>query len=84
MNSNFRNFALWVVIGLLLVALFNMFSGPTQQGGGTDIAYSQFLSEVDNGRIRDVTIMGQQITGFYTDGSQFQTFAPDDPNWCRI
>jgi cell division protease FtsH len=80
MNSNFRNFALWVVIGLLLVALFNMFSGPTQQGGGTDIAYSQFLSEVDNGRIRDVTIMGQQITGVYTDGSQFQTFAPDDPN----
>jgi len=80
MNSNFRNFALWVVIGLLLVALFNMFSGPTQQSGGTDIAYSQFISEVQNGRIRDVTIMGQQISGVYTDGSQFQTFAPDDPN----
>ena len=79
MNSNFRNFALWVVIGLLLVALFNMFSGPTRQAGGPEIAYSQFLSDVQNGRIRDVTIMGQQITGSYSDGGQFSTFAPNDP-----
>ncbi|MBV6658985.1 MAG: ATP-dependent zinc metalloprotease FtsH [Devosiaceae bacterium] len=79
MNSNFRNFALWVVIGLLLVALFNMFSGPTRQSAGSEIAYSQFLADVENGRIRDVVIVGSQITGSYSDGGQFSTFAPDDP-----
>ncbi|MEM1287062.1 MAG: ATP-dependent zinc metalloprotease FtsH [Pseudomonadota bacterium] len=79
MNSNFRNFALWVVIGLLLVALFNMFSNPSRQSGGPEIAYSQFISEVENGRIRDVVIVGQQISGSYSDGGQFTTFAPDDP-----
>ncbi|MCB1508984.1 MAG: ATP-dependent metallopeptidase FtsH/Yme1/Tma family protein, partial [Hyphomicrobiaceae bacterium] len=80
MNSNFRNLALWLIIGLLLLALFNMFSGTGPRGQSNDVAYSQFLSDVDSGRVRDVTIVGRSISGHYTDNSTFDTYAPDDPS----
>ncbi len=79
MNANFRNFALWVIIGLVLIALFNLFQNTGQRSAGVDIAYSQFISEVDQGHVRSVVIAGQQIGGFYTDGTAFQTYAPVDP-----
>jgi len=80
MNANFRNFALWVIIGLLLIALFNLFQSPGQRSASNEVTFSQLLSEVDQGRVRDVTISGQQIAGHFNDGRGFQTFAPDDPN----
>jgi cell division protease FtsH len=80
MNANFRNFALWVIIGLVLIALFNLFQNTGQRTVGRDIAYSQFLTEVDQGRIRNVVISGQQIAGTYSDNTTFQTFAPEDPS----
>jgi cell division protease FtsH len=80
MNANFRNFALWVIIGLVLIALFNLFQNSGQRSAGQDISYSQFLSEVDQGQVRNVVISGQQITGIYTNGGAFQTFAPEDPD----
>ncbi len=79
MNSNFRNFALWVIIGLLLIALFNLFQSPTQRTSSSEISYSQLLADVDDGRVRSVTISGQKVSGQYTDGRVFQTFAPEDP-----
>ncbi len=79
MNSNFRNFALWGLIALLLVALFQMFQSPSNQGATSEIAYSSFLDAVDNGRVRSVTITGEKIVGAYTDSStRFQTYAPFD------
>ncbi|MBN8996151.1 MAG: ATP-dependent zinc metalloprotease FtsH [Rhizobiales bacterium] len=78
MNANFRNFALWVIIGLVLIALFNLFQNSGQRSAGRDISYSQFVTEVDQGRVRQVIISGQQIAGIYSDGSAFQTFAPQD------
>ena len=63
MNPNFRNFALWAIIALLLIALFNMFQSPTDGASGTKIAYSQFLQDVDAGQINEVTISGNQIYG---------------------
>ena len=80
MNSNFRNFAIWVIIALLLIALFNMFQNPSNRARANEISFSQLLTEVDNGKIRDVTIAGNQITGQYTDGNPFQTYAPNDPS----
>ena len=59
MNSNFRNFAIWVIIGLLLIALFNLFQGPVQRENSDEINYSEFLTKVNEGGIRDVTISGQ-------------------------
>ena len=80
MNSNFRNFAIWVFILLLLVALFNLFQSPGVHVRGNEISFSQLLSEVEGGNIQDVTIAGNQITGHFTDGRNFQTYAPNDPN----
>ncbi|WP_201835167.1 ATP-dependent metallopeptidase FtsH/Yme1/Tma family protein, partial [Microvirga zambiensis] len=79
MNSNFRNFALWVVIFLLVLALVTLFQSPGQRGGGSDIAYSQLLSDADSGRITSVVISGPEISGTYTDGRTFTTYAPSDP-----
>jgi cell division protease FtsH len=79
MNPNFRNFALWAIIALLLIALFNMFQSPSERTAGRDIAYSQFLQDVDAGRVRDVTIVGERISGNYTDSATgFQTYSPGD------
>ena len=79
MNPNFRNFALWAIIALLLIALFNMFQSPSERTAGRDIAYSQFLKDVDAGRVRDVTIVGERISGNYTDSATgFQTYSPGD------
>ncbi len=79
MNSNFRNFAIWIIIGLLLVALFNLFQNPSQRARANEISYSQFLGEVENQSIRSVTISGNQLTGKFNDGRTFQTIAPNDP-----
>ncbi|BAF86526.1 MULTISPECIES: ATP-dependent zinc metalloprotease FtsH [Azorhizobium] len=79
MNANLRNFALWVIIVLLLLALFSLFQSPGQRSSANDISFSQLLSDVDQGRVRDVVIEGPNISGSFTDGRQFQTYAPSDP-----
>ena len=56
MNANLRNFALWVIIVLLLLALFTLFQNPGQRASSQDISFSQLLSEVDQGNVRDVVI----------------------------
>ena len=80
MNQNFRNFALWAIIALLLIALFQLFSNGSQTAASREIPYSQFLSDVEGNRVRSVTIQGPRITGTYTDNTNpFQTYAPNDP-----
>ena len=76
MNANLRNFALWVIIVLLLLALFTLFQNPSQRAPSQDISFSQLLNEVDQGRVRDVLIQGPEIHGTFTDGRSFQTYAP--------
>ncbi len=80
MNSNFRNLALWAIIAVLLVALFNLFQSPVQRTGVQEVPYSKFLADVDAGAVRSVTIAGPQISGTYADkGGRFETYAPEDP-----
>ncbi|MFH1343100.1 MAG: ATP-dependent zinc metalloprotease FtsH [Pseudomonadota bacterium] len=79
MNANLRNFALWVIIVLLLLALFTLFQNPGQRASSQDITFSQLLSEVDQNKVRDVVIQGPEIHGTFTNGSSFQTYAPNDP-----
>jgi len=80
MNPNFRNFALWVIIILLVIALVMLFQNPGQRVQAHDIAFSQLLNEVDQGRVRDVTIQGNEVTGHFTDNRAFATYAPNDPS----
>ncbi len=80
MNIPGRNVALWVIIGLLLIALFNLFQSPAQRGAAPSLAFSDFLTDVDTGKVAEVTIQGKAIRGSYTDGRPFATYAPEDPS----
>ncbi|MCC7167759.1 MAG: ATP-dependent zinc metalloprotease FtsH, partial [Rhodospirillales bacterium] len=74
-----KNLALWVIIALLLVALFNIFQSPTQRSGLASLAFSDFMAEVEAHQVREVIIQGKSISGRMADGRAFTTFAPDDP-----
>jgi cell division protease FtsH len=75
-----RNLALWVIIALLVFALFNLFQGGQPRGPQTSLAYSEFLEAVDSGQVEEVTIKGSTINGMYHDDGAFTTYAPDDAN----
>ncbi|MGH7154455.1 MAG: ATP-dependent metallopeptidase FtsH/Yme1/Tma family protein, partial [Acetobacteraceae bacterium] len=78
--SNFgRNLALWVIIALLLVVLFNLFQPGTTHNASTQVAYSDFINEVNQGHVRDVVIQGRTVSGQLSDGRSFETYTPDDP-----
>ncbi|MEI5678794.1 ATP-dependent metallopeptidase FtsH/Yme1/Tma family protein [Mesorhizobium sp. CGMCC 1.15528] len=79
MNPNYRNLALWAIIAVLLIALFNLFQTPQTRGASSDVAYSDFLKEVEAGRVKTVTIAGDRISGTYNDSATaFQTYSPGD------
>ena len=78
---NFKNLAMWGIIVLLSIGLFNMFQNPNQVGTpDSKVAFSKFLSEVDTGRVIKVEIQGNNITGVLSDGSTFKTYSPNYPN----
>jgi len=74
--NNLRNLALWIIIALLLVALFNMFQGTGSHQNTSQISYTQFNQQVTNGLVKKVTIQGDQIVGETQSGQQFTTVAP--------
>ena len=80
MNNFGKNLALWIVIGLLLVALFNLFQTSSSRGPQATLAFSDFLNDVNRGQVADVTIQGNNISGHFTDSRAFTTYAPNDPN----
>jgi cell division protease FtsH len=73
-----RNLALWVIIALLVFALFNLFQGNTHRTGHTPLAYSDFIAAVEEGSVRNVTMQGSSITGNYRDSRPFSTYSPGD------
>src|SRR3981081_611366 len=78
-NNFGKNLALWIVIGLLLVALFNLFQTSSTRGPQSTLAFSDFVTDVNRGQVTDVTIQGDNINGHFTDGRAFTTYAPKDP-----
>ena len=79
MSPNVRNFALWVIIFLLVLALVTLFQSPGSRNPAQEMSYSQFLSEVEGGRVSSVMISGPEISGSLSDGRLFQSYAPNDP-----
>jgi cell division protease FtsH len=79
-NNFGRNLALWVIVALLLVALFNLFQpSGNNRASAQQVAYSDFVNEVNAGHVRDVVIQGRTVTGALADGRSFQTYTPEDP-----
>ncbi len=76
MNTFYKNMSMWLVIGLTMILLFNLFNKP--QSSSNSVTYSEFWSSVDSGAINKVNIQGETITGSGPDGRPFTTVAPDD------
>jgi cell division protease FtsH len=75
-----KNLALWIIIALLLVMLFNLFQTNSPQRGVGQTAFSDFMGEVDRGQVADVTIQGYSVSGHYSDGRPFSTYLPPEAN----
>ncbi|MFZ1444251.1 MAG: ATP-dependent zinc metalloprotease FtsH [Candidatus Dechloromonas phosphoritropha] len=76
MNNMFKNLAIWMVIGLVLMTVFNQFS--TRQVAQNSIEYSQFLDEVKQGHITKVLIEGRTLKGTTTEGKRITSYSPPD------
>ena len=79
---NAKNLFMWILIVLLSVGLFNLFKNPNSNNsaGQNKLAFSKFITEVDSGRVVEVEIQGNTITGVMSDGSVFNTYSPNYPN----
>ncbi len=78
MNPFYKNLALWMVIGLIVILLFNLFQANQSPRG--EIVFSDFLKKVDTGEVREVTLRGNSVTGRLSDGTAFRTFTADYPD----
>ena len=76
MNNMFKNLAVWLVIGLVLMTVFNQFN--TRQVAQGSIEYSQFIEEVNQGRISKVVIEGRTLKATTTEGKRITSYAPPD------
>lgn len=82
MNPFYKNMALWLVIILMMVLLFQMFNKPDPRRNS--ISYSKFLSQVEEGSVSRVVVQGDEIKGEYLDGRTFQLNVPEDPELIKI
>ena len=74
--NNLRNLALWIVIALLLVLLFNLFQGTGTQTTASSISYSKFTEQVAAKQVKKVTFQGDQVKGEMVSGQPFVTTVP--------
>jgi len=76
LNNHFKNLAIWLVIGVVLMTVFNQFS--TRQVTQNTLEYSQFLDEVKAGRVAKVVIQGRTLEATTNEGKRITTYAPPD------
>ncbi len=76
--NNLRNLALWIVIALLLVFLFNLFQGTGQHTAASPISYSKFNELVVQNQVKKVTFQGDQVKGEMVSGQPFATTVPNN------
>ena len=81
---NARNIIVWVVAFILLSAVMSMFAGGSERVNAEKLAFSEFMKHVENKKIAEVTIEGASISGTYTDGKRFYTYAPFDPTMVEM
>jgi len=76
MNNMFKNLVIWLVIGMVLMTVFNQFN--TRQATQAPMDYSQFYEEVKAGRIAEVVIEGRNLKAKTTDGKAITSYSPGD------
>ncbi len=78
LNQFYKNLALWLVISLMMILLFNLFNKP--KPNQERLNYSEFITAVDAGKVASVTIQGNDIIGKFSDGKDFRSYKPLDAN----
>ncbi|HUT84628.1 MAG TPA: ATP-dependent zinc metalloprotease FtsH [Thermodesulfobacteriota bacterium] len=81
MNPFYKNLGLWLLISLTMILVFNLFNQPKSKIEKVD--YSDFRSSLESGSLKEVIIQGKNISGKYTNGKEFKSYAPDDPDLVR-
>jgi cell division protease FtsH len=76
LNNMFKNLAIWLVIGLVLMTVFNQFNN--RQVAQNSMEYSQFIDEVKAGRINKVVMEGRTLKATTTEGKRVTSYSPGD------
>ncbi|MGD0971540.1 MAG: ATP-dependent zinc metalloprotease FtsH [Desulfobaccales bacterium] len=79
-----KNIALWLLITLVMIVLYNYFSIAESNRGKTTINYSKFVEMVKADRVAKVTLKGNEISGEFSDGKSFKSYAPTDADMVRL
>ena len=82
MNQFYKNIALWLVIGLIMIALFNLFNQPLTPF--KELIFSDFMNQVSSGNVEEVVIQGDHIQGKLQDGKMFRTNIVSDPELIKF
>ncbi len=77
MNLFYKNISMWLMIGLTMILLFNLFNKP--QTKINEMSYSDFIASVDSGMINKIVIQNHIITGTVQGGTSFRVVVPNDP-----
>ncbi|HDS16044.1 MAG TPA: ATP-dependent metallopeptidase FtsH/Yme1/Tma family protein [Proteobacteria bacterium] len=77
MKPFYKNLALWLVICLIMIMVFNVFNHPGS--ARQEVSFSQFIELAESGQVSEITIQGQNISGTY-GSTAFRTYAPEDPS----
>ena len=75
-----KNFVIWLIVIVVLSFIMGGFNEGVQRGNSSDLAFSDFMNEVEAKRVTEVTIAGSNISGRLTDGRTFYSYAPYDPS----
>uniref|UniRef100_A0A7C3WTT4 ATP-dependent zinc metalloprotease FtsH n=1 Tax=Desulfobacca acetoxidans TaxID=60893 RepID=A0A7C3WTT4_9BACT len=84
MSPFYKNIALWLLISLVMIFLFNYFNTTEQARSKISISYTQFLDLVKAGKVSKVTLQGDEIFGEQVDGKAFRSYAPSDPDLVKM
>jgi cell division protease FtsH len=80
----YKNIALWLLISLVMIFLFNYFNTAEQTRSKSTLSYSQFLELVKSDKVKSVTLQGDEINGEQKDGHAFKSFSPADPDLVKL
>lgn len=70
----------WLIAFVALSVLLNGFAPNSHKGPTSKVAFSDFMNSAEEGQIENITVIGHDISGTYTNGTHFKTYAPFDPN----
>src|SRR5262249_61257254 len=83
MNSRAKNLLFWVVVGLFMILLFNLFSVPTH-APEEEVIFSDFMAKLDKGEIEKVIIKSNHVSAVLKDKTRIRTYRAEYPGFVKV